>query len=162
MQRPNIIRAVVASSALVLLVGFCLPMFNTISVTTSSVEVYLVITRNGQEVPPDQIRSVGYLFNRQPSQPVQDVKVAVMREARVLGSDEDHWWLLSSHAGFSRSSVLPFEVTSGGLYIRSVSLRVEFADGKIFFSSLPLTVNPQPGTAKSGGEMHIDFSDVAQ
>lgn len=156
MARPNIFKVVVAAVVVIVALGIVLPVFNVERITNSSVTIPVVITRNSQEVPPDQIRSVRYLFSGQLPQPASDIKLGTLREAHVVSDTTgSHWiWPVSLTFNITRTGTLWFGPTTVSPEVRSVFLRVEFADGRVFSLSFPVLSD-----RRESGAVFADFSD---
>ena len=133
MTRIRFIKIGMVALCLAVGCGFLLPVFTAVRITAPMLSMPILITRNGQEVPASQIRSVQYLFGVNPPKAPQEVSGGVLREA----NESDGYYLIGAPFTIYRSGVI-FTSTVVKPEIRSVFLRVTFTDGNTVSMSFPV------------------------
>ena len=158
MIRPRFIKAALVALAIVVVLAGLAVNFNTVSVTTASITLPVVISRNGREASSEQIRRVSYLFSSQSTQPVQKIKADRLREAVALhdNTGKSVMWNVSVRSRVERAGMARFSSAKVVPdYYHSVFLRAEFVDGKVFSASFPVTMDH-----RSEGAVYLDFDDA--
>jgi hypothetical protein len=149
MTRSRLIKISVGALCLVALLAV-LPIPGSVRVTAPMLSIPILITRNGQEVPSSEIRSVQYLFDVHPPQSPQDVSPNHLRDASTL----DRYYLIGAPFSIRRKGLI-FTTTEVEPEIRSVFLRIAFSDGSTASLSFPVLSDRRESVP-----MFIDLGDA--
>jgi hypothetical protein len=150
MDRKAVIKISLIALGVIILLGVLLLAFTSVIITAPAIGIPLFITRNGQEVPPDQIKHVQYQIAEDVPKSQADYRISGLQEAT---HDQNGYYRLG--AGFSIYRYVLFPHTEVKPDFRSISLYITFGDGKMITMKFPILSDTRENLP-----MYVDLSDA--
>lgn len=129
-----------------------LPMLNSVRIVAPMLGIPVLITRDGREVQPAEIRAVQYRIDESRPKPPNEMHSKDLRDATVM---EGYYFIAASFSIYYHGSDRTHPEVKPAF--QSVFLRVTFADGKTVSMSYPIISDTRENT-----EIHVDLSDTHQ
>lgn len=143
--------------ALILSAGAIAFNYDYESISPPLLSVLVSITRNGQPVPPGQIRSVRYLISQESPQALANIRDKTLRDANIWPSEatakDETFYLLNASFDIIHRGYI-FQTTTVTPEFHSVFLRITFMDGKTVSLTSEMTNETRPPPV-----IHVDLGE---